>query len=133
VLLIGVLTRRPLYGDYDQNIGIPLVILGVLFGLHTFLSARSTRYDIYQRRIDVADGVFNRRLRSTWVYEIKDIEYQQPFFLLITRNALIRLRLENGSEMKIIGFGTSSDQKRLWEEFTNAALRERRKLRRWWV
>nr|WP_262891525.1 tetratricopeptide repeat protein [Adhaeribacter radiodurans] len=108
-------------------------IAGVLLIIYAILAASRTRYDVYERRINLVKGVLSRSRQSAWLFEIKGIELRQPIFLNLTRNAMLRIRLEDSSVMNIIGFGTVGEQERLWEELRNAALVERRVMKRWFV
>lgn len=112
---------------------IALSVLAVLLVVHAILAAGMTRYDVYQRRIDVARGVLNRRRISVWLYEITDVQLRQPVWLTLTGNAEVRLILEDTSKVKITGFGSTKEQLSLWEEIRDAALIERRELKSIWV
>jgi tetratricopeptide (TPR) repeat protein len=116
-----------------EILAIAMPIIGTLLVIHARLAASRTSYAVYERRIDVEQGVLNRSLQSVWLYQIKDVRLLRPFYLNVTNNALISLLLEDKSIIEIIGFGPYPDQERLREELTNAALIERRALRRWWV
>lgn len=115
------------------GLAVALAALGALLFLHALLAGSRTRYDIYERRIDIASGVLNRRRTSVWLYEITDIQLRQPAWLTLTGNASVRLRLEDASKASITGFGTQDQQLSLWEELRDAALVERRALKNVWV
>lgn len=123
---------------------VALVLLGVLLVLHAALASAATQYEVYERRIDVQQGVLNRRSLSVWLYEITDVELRQSPMLTLTGNAEIRIslpqrgyakpsRFDDPTKVRIIGFGSLRDQQRLWREVRDAALRERRVMRRWYL
>lgn len=110
-----------------------LIVLGLLLLIRSLIAAPLTRYDLYQRRIDITRGVLNRHHTSAWLFEIQDVRLRQPPWLTLSRNAEIRIRLQDSTKLRIIGLGTLRQQIRLREELRDAALRERRALKSVWV
>jgi hypothetical protein len=110
-----------------------LPLLGVAIAVHALLAAGRTAYHVYERRVDLAQGVFNRRRQSVWLYEIKDVELRQPFLMNMTGNAAIRIGLDDNSHVSIVGFGPLKEQVGLYEELRDSALKERRAMKNWWV
>jgi membrane protein YdbS with pleckstrin-like domain len=110
-----------------------LAVVGVLLALRAVLASSMTRYDVYQRRIDVASGVLNRHRTSAWLFEMQDVQLRQPPWLTLSRNAEIRIRLQDKSKVRIVGLGALHQQIALREELRDAALRERRALKSVWV
>jgi hypothetical protein len=64
--------------------------------------------------------------------------------LTLTDNAEVRIhlpqtgytkpsRFNDRTKLRIIGFGSASDQERLYREIRDVALRERRIMRRWYL
>ena len=78
-------------------------------------------------------GVMNRRRDSAWLFEIQDVRLRQPPWLTLTRNAEIRIRLQDKTKVRIIGLGTLAQQIELREDLRDAGLRERRALKQIWV
>ena len=114
-------------------LGFALGALGLLLVIRSIIASRVTRYDIFERRIDVARGVMNRHRDSAWLFEIQDVRLRQPPWLTLTRNAEIRIRLQDKTKVRIIGLGTLAQQIELREDLRDAGLRERRALKQIWV
>jgi hypothetical protein len=122
--------------SFDSLLGalaIGLLVLAVVLVVHALLASMTTRYEVYQRRIDVSEGVLNRKRSSVWLYEITDVQLLQPAWMTITGNAEVRLVLEDMSKVKITGFGPTDKQLSLWGEIRDAAIIERREMKNIWV
>jgi tetratricopeptide (TPR) repeat protein len=142
--IAAIAGRSEVFDRIFLGVGYALVAIGLVLILHSFLAARLTTYEVYERRIEVTKGVLNRRRLSAWLYEIADVELRQSPMLTLTRNAEVRIylpqtgygkpsRFNDRSVLRIIGFGRLRDQEHLWEEIRDAALRERRIMRRWYL
>jgi len=127
-----------------RGVGIGLILFGGVLSVHAALAARASVYQIYERRLDVRKGVLSRRHQSVWLYEITDVELRQSPTLTVTRNAEIRIYLpstgynkvrlrKDRSRVRIIGFGSLGNQRNLHSELVEAALKERRAMRRWYL
>lgn len=114
-------------------LGIALLAAGILLGLRPLVASRMELYEVYERRIDVARGILSRRHASVWLFEITEVVLREPWRLTATGNAEVRIMLDDGSPVKITGFGTVREQHLLWRELRDAALAERRAMKHWWV
>jgi tetratricopeptide (TPR) repeat protein len=75
-----------------QVAGGILAVLAVLVTVHALLLARSTRYQIFESRIDIREGVLTQRLDSVWLYQLADVYFEQPLWLALTGHARLKLR-----------------------------------------
>lgn len=74
-----------------QAIGVVLVVVGAALIIHGLLLALSTRYQIFEGRIDIREGVLIRRLDSIWLYQVAGVHFEQPLWLAIVGHARLRL------------------------------------------
>lgn len=74
-----------------QVIGAVLALGAVLVVLHGVLLAWSTRYRVFQNRIDIHEGVVVRRLDSVWLYQLAGVHFEQPLWLALFGHARLRL------------------------------------------
>jgi len=72
------------------------ILIWVFVLAEVILRSYLTRVSIYERRIDIADGILFRRQRSVWIFRVQDLQYRRNPITLLTRNAAIRLETENG-------------------------------------
>ncbi|MGH9112434.1 MAG: tetratricopeptide repeat protein [Acidimicrobiales bacterium] len=142
--LTNVVSRSDLFDTILIGIAVALVVLAAALVVHAILAAAHTEYEVYERRIDVKRGVLDRRRMSAWLYEIVDVELRQTPMLTLSDNAEVRIhlpqtgyakpsRFNDRTKLRIIGFGSTSDQERLYREIRDAALKERRIMRRWYL
>lgn len=80
-----------------QAIGVVLVVAGAVMIIHGLLLALSTRYQIFEGRIDIREGVFIRRLDSIWLYQVAGVHFEQPLWLAIVGHARLRLMTDKVS------------------------------------
>lgn len=88
---------------------------------------------VFERRIDVASGVLHRHRESAWLFQIEDARLHQSLWLTLSRNAEIRLRLQDSTKVRIVGLGTLAQQIQLRADLRDSSLRERRALKQIWV
>ena len=60
---------------------IPFFFVGILMFLIRFLKTRSTKIEITDERIIEQTGIFSRKTDETELYRVKDIRFDEPFFL----------------------------------------------------
>ena len=109
---------------------LPVAAIAIVIG--AVVAARLTRYDVYEHRIDITSGLLRRRTRTLWLYSLTEVVFEQPLWLLATGNARIRATADSGPAT-IVGYGDAEHTRRLWAELREAAVVERRAMRRWWV
>lgn len=112
--------------------GVLLVVLGIVVVLWAVLGALATRYDIYRHHFDVTRGILSRRTDTMWLYEVDDVTFEQPIWLLVTGNARVVLRGDDRT-LPLVGLAPAREMRGMWRELRDHALRERRAMRRWWV
>ena len=111
--------------------GVPITAM-LMFFLGSFIRLQTTRYRIFERRIDFTSGIFLRRTDSIWLYEIADITFEQPFFLLICGTGQIVVRTEKRT-YRIQAIQPTREMRSLWENLRDAALAQRRDIKSVWV
>lgn len=124
--------RAALFDLLISRGGVLLAAVAAAVAVWAVLSATFTRYEIFTHRIDITRGILARQSDTVWLYEINDVVFQQPLWLLLTGNARITLRTDAGPH-RIVGFGNASAMRRLWAEIRDTAVSERRAMRRWWI
>ena len=124
--------RTRVIDELLEGTGFILLSIGALIVAWSALAAVLTRYEIFTHRIDITRGVVQRQTDTIWLYEINDVVYQQPWWLLLTGNARIAVTTDSRRH-HIVGFGTAAMTRRRWSEIRDGALSERRAMRRWWI
>lgn len=106
----------------------------VLLGLTVDLVLRSmvTRCTILQRRIDLQRGIIFRKNYSVWTFEIESVEYGRGLWLALVRSGTVKLKV-GPEKHKLVGYGNSKFMKKMWAELRDAALVERRGMKKWWI
>src|SRR5262249_25387942 len=79
-----------------------LIVLAVSFWIALFWRRACTVYDVYERRIDIREGVLDRTQRSVWTYEIDNPSLHRTLLNVLFGDAQIRLTAD-GPWIK--GFG----------------------------
>lgn len=111
--------------------GVPIATT-LIFLIGSLLGRLATRYQILERRIDFSSGIFFRKTDSVWLYEIIDIKFEQPFFLLICRTGQIVIRTEKRTYC-IRAIQPTGEMRKLWETLRDAVIAQRRDLKGVWV
>ncbi len=122
---------------------VALLLLAAVMVAHALIASPLTRYDVYERRIDVEKGLLFRQQLSGWLYEIVDVELRQSPMMTLSRNAEVRVylpqtaakasRFHDRTRLRIIGFGSFKHQRHLWHEIRDSALKHRRAMRKWYL
>jgi tetratricopeptide (TPR) repeat protein len=100
------------------------------------LNSRTTKYEIYERMMDFKTGVFNRLEHSVWTYQIDDVLWKQTPFNQLTGDATIQIHTNisgHSQVSQITGLGNHKFMNQLFKELRDAALVERRAMKRWWI
>jgi uncharacterized membrane protein YdbT with pleckstrin-like domain len=115
----------------------PITIVAFLYFLYRFISLpglfKYTKYEIYERRLDITIGGFNTRTYSIWLHNITDVIYSQGSVQRFTGDASITVKTGDTTGLKIIGLGNADEMRKFWNELRDAALIERRAMHKWWV
>jgi tetratricopeptide (TPR) repeat protein len=120
------------FSEYVVAVAWVLTSLSVLLWLYLLVKSRTTKYSVYEHRIDFKNGIFSKHERSLWIYQIEDTSLTRSFLNLLTNDAVVHLQAEQ-KNFEIIGVGNSQFMKRLWQEIRDAALVQRRAMKRWWI
>ncbi|WP_322067325.1 tetratricopeptide repeat protein [Burkholderia ubonensis] len=112
-----------------------LLFITILLTLLRWRS-RCTVYDIYERRIDIREGLLFRKEFSIWSFEITNPTLHRSLLDVIFGNGRIRL-IENAggatNDACIIGFGTFADTRALWQALRDSAIKDRLSIKRMWI
>lgn len=137
--------------EWLPTAGLVLLAMMGAIGLYQATSLVLTwlgsRYDIYERRIDLREVGFHTNYDSIWLYEITDVRLEIPPALALTSTAKLYIRAATHPAQDLIdaepriadavhiipGIGGRRFMKKLWQELRDAALVERRAMHRWWV
>jgi len=132
--------------DFEGDLPEAFVIAALAFlalAVSLWARSRATRFDVYERRIEFKTGLLFRKQVSVWVYQIEDAWLRRGPCNLITGDATVILRasgLESHSArpsqagtFRISGLGDYSAMDAFWREVRDAALVERRQMKKWWV
>ncbi len=72
------------------------VVLLLIIAIDAVLRSQTTRFLIYERRLDIHSGILFRTIRSVWLFKISDLTLVRSPFDLLTRNATIDIKAETG-------------------------------------
>ncbi|WP_080401274.1 tetratricopeptide repeat protein [Burkholderia ubonensis] len=100
------------------------------------MRARRTVYDIYERRIDIREGLLIRKESSVWTFEIINPTLHRSLLNVIFgcgRIILIDTPSEQMNNAKIIGFGSFEDTRALWQALRDTAIKDRLTIKRMWI
>lgn len=133
-VIVTAIVLAGITGEADDSTAGVLAVVGlvamagaVMLIVHALLWAVTTRYRIYERRIDITTGITSRITASVWLYEITDLSYVQPLSLLVVNTAGIALTTERGQGYDITAPATARRTRQLWEQLRNAGAEERPK------
>ncbi len=119
--------------------------LAALLLLKALLSTATTRYDIYERRVDVTRGILIRRHIAVWFYDVTDIEYQQSLLMILLNTGSVVVVFEGPRDIggtprggrsdmvKLVGIGSGRGSHALAEDLRKRVLRERRSVKKQFV
>lgn len=62
-----------------------------------FLRSITSKYIIYENRIDFIHGILFKKHQSIWIFEITNLSYHRNPWFLLTRNATINIESEKGN------------------------------------
>ncbi len=118
---------------------VPLVVLaaGVLVLLATAVSARFTRYLVYEHRIDFEKGILSQRRRPVWLFDITGISLRRTPLLTLTGTAQIVVEHDakegKPSRESLIATGSARAMSDYAESLQGEFLRERRAMKKLWI
>jgi hypothetical protein len=126
---------RFLHSAYPE-LGLGL-LLGVILLVTALISARFTRYKLYEHRIDFERGVLSQVRRPVWLFDITAVSLQRPPILTLTHTARIVVEHDTKagkpSQDKLVAIGGVGDMAALVEKLQGISLRERRAMKKMWI
>lgn len=130
IFVMGILRAGALDGTGISNIFLLLIPVGVF--LDWIIRTLVTTYSIYERRIDIAAGYFSRKTQSIWSFEMEKVELERNLWLILTRTSRIVIHAKE-EKHNITGIRNHKFMTKLWHEMRDAALVERRNMKKWWI
>jgi hypothetical protein len=113
------------------------------------IKSRSTRYHIYQNRIDFVSGIISKRKKSLWLFDIRDVQYDCSAVGRITGGGMIRILAhtvvvshpaDTIDEFLIHtlpsprkDWSTNKHMETFWDELWDAAIIKRRIMKNWFI
>jgi tetratricopeptide (TPR) repeat protein len=115
---------------------IMAVMCGILIWVILLLGSNTTKYHVYEGRIDITSGVVYSRTTSIWLFEIEQVFLTRTLWNRLTGDAVLHI-IEGVSSRplhwKMTGLGDHIFVRKLWEEMRDSALVRRRLMKRWWI
>ncbi|WP_422343180.1 tetratricopeptide repeat protein [Parasphingorhabdus sp.] len=111
---------------------IPVYLVPTLIFIDLIFRSIATKYKIYQKRIDVRYGYLMRKEYSIWTFEIESVEFRRNLWLILSNSGQILMKAK-GIETTIDGIGRAKFMRQLWSEMRDAALVDRRSMKKWWI
>ena len=118
---------------------VPLFVLalGVLVLLATVVSARFTRYLVYEHRIDFCKGILSQSRRPVWLFDITGISLRRTPLLTLTGTTQIVVEHDTKegkpSRERLIAVGGARAMADYAESLQGEFLRERRAMKKLWI
>jgi membrane protein YdbS with pleckstrin-like domain len=126
---------RFLHSTY-LGLGLGLV-LGVILLITALISARFTRYKLYEHRIDFERGVLSQLRRPVWLFDITSVSLQRPPILTLTHTASIVVEHDTKagkpSREKLVAICGVAEMTAFVEQLQGSSLRERRAMKKMWI
>lgn len=124
-----------------------LALIGVALLILTFIRAKSTSYAFYEFRIDLESGILSRRHETIYISDIENVTFRAPFLLTLFWTGVMDLSVrrsgvadqargtsaDGAATVRIIGLGSGWFMSRIRRELLDAAVVERRAMKKWWI
>jgi tetratricopeptide (TPR) repeat protein len=127
----------PRIADHADIVPLIILVLGVLVIALTLISARFTRYLIYEHRIDFERGILSQRRRPVWLFDITGISLRRTPLLTLTGTAQIVVEYDakegKPSRERLIATGGTRAMADYAETLQGEFLRERRAMKKLWI
>lgn len=78
------------------------LVLPIFYALWRWIELRCNRYRLTTERLTLMQGVFSRRMEELELYRVKDITFEQPFFLRLFGLATLVLDTSDQSRPVIL-------------------------------
>ena len=132
LVFAAILAKLASLGLGIPGFGVFIGALLLLSPVDAWLRSRATRYVVWQRRLDLQQGIVFRKEHSVWTYEIENVEFSRGFWLMLMRSGRITIEAK-GQKHRIVGLGNHRFMRKLWNELRDAALVQRRGMKKWWI
>jgi membrane protein YdbS with pleckstrin-like domain len=127
----------PRIADHADIVPLIILVIGVFVIALTFISARFTRYLVYEHRIDFERGVLSQRRRPVWLFDITGISLRRTPLLTLTGTAQIVVEYDakegKPSRERLIATGGARAMADYAETLQGEFLRERRAMKKLWI
>ncbi len=146
IMLIGLffiseIPERRFFHYFDEGSLVALAIYFIIALIITFIKSRTTKYSIYQRRIDLKTGILFRKEISIWLYQIQEVSLKRGPLNILTSDAKVCIRATlmeqliraKPGQYVIKGLGNYKQMKQFYQELRDASLVERREMKSVWV
>lgn len=117
----------------QELITVGLALYAVITWIAAFTTSWASRFDFYERRVDAAQGVFDRSKSVIWYATITQVSYVRGALDYLTHTASLEITYMVGSEPKVVklpGLGSPREVNRLYEELQGPVVRERRAMKK---
>jgi membrane protein YdbS with pleckstrin-like domain len=127
----------PRIADHTDVTPLILLVIGAFVIVLTVISARFTRYLVYEHRIDFEKGVLSQRRRPVWLFDITGISLRRTPLLTLTGTAQIVVEYDakegKPSRESLIATGSARAMAAYAETLQGEFLRERRAMKKLWI
>jgi membrane protein YdbS with pleckstrin-like domain len=127
----------PRISDHADIIPLIMLVIGALVVVLTLISARFTRYRVYEHRIDFERGILSQRRRPVWLFDITGISLRRTPLLTLTGTAQIVVEYDakegKPSRERLIATGSTRAMADYAESLQGEFLRERRAMKKLWI
>ncbi len=118
-------------------VALTVLAVGVLVLLATVVSARFTRYLVFEHRLDFERGILSQRRRPVWLFDITGISLRRTPLLTLTGTAQIVVEYDakegKPSRESLIATGGVRAMTDYAESLQGEFLRERRAMKKLWI
>jgi len=127
----------PRLADHVDLVPLIAAAVGALLLLATVVSARFTRYRVYEHRIDFEKGVLSQRRRPVWLFDITGVSLRRTPLLTLTGTAQLVVEHDakegKPSRERMIATGSARAMAEYAESLQGEFLRERRAMKKLWI
>jgi membrane protein YdbS with pleckstrin-like domain len=127
----------PRLADHADIVPLIMLVIGALIIAMTVVSARFTRYLVYEHRIDFERGVLSQSRRPVWLFDITGVSLRRTPLLTITGTAQIVVEYDakegKPSRERLIASGGARAMADYAESLQGEFLRERRAMKKLWI
>jgi len=140
--------KRLLFGSLSLFIwaaqgGPMFLVVGVIGVVAAFLNYGLSAYTVYERAIDISEGVLKRSHRTIWLYNVLDIQLHQTPMLMLAHTGSLVMHLDHESvptrrrkkhdSPTLRAFGSISELDAIRKTLRAMAERERRGMKKMWI